>query len=259
MTKDKPKGKANLQSVGAASEVHADIRAQIKAHIASAEEESWALATLLHSAYEEAMYTGWGFASWKEYVEKELDFQQRKAEYLLAVGKWFSRMPQNAQEWARGLGFSKVRLITGIVTPENVAEWRRKLDGKTFREIDDMMKGARDGDGDAGAGDGGDGDGGTDPNKLKNVNLKFFPEQYENWSRAIEVAKGMAESDKVSHAADLICTDFLATNGGIETVQDYLKKVEKATGVRIVAYDPTEDAVVYGGKLIEELRNRKSA
>lgn len=246
---------AKGKKVGEASSEHADIREKIKAHITGAEDEHWALSTLLWECYDAAMYTTWGFASWKEYVEKELDFQQRKAEYHTSVGKWFKNMPPNAQDWARGLGFSKVRLITGIVTPENIAEWRQKLDGKSFREIEDMMKGARDESG----GKSKDGDDDESENKLKNVNLKFFPEQHVNFTRATDIAKGMAESDKISHAVDLICTDFLATNGGIETVQDYLKKVEKATGVRLVGYDPAEDAVVYGGKLIQELRDRKTA
>jgi len=245
------KGKA----VGEGTEKHADVRAKIKEKIVGAENEHWDLSQLLYEAYDGAMYTSWGFASWKEYVEKELDFAQRNAEYHLSVGKWFITLPKNAQDWAKKLGFSKCRLITGVVKAENIAEWKQKLDGKSFREIDDMMKGERSDDGGGSSGDADD----ADPNKAKNKSFKLFPAQMENVDRAIAVAQGMAESDKPGHALDLICTDFLATNGGIETVQDYLKKVEKATGVRLVAYDDGEDAVVYGGKLIQELRDRKSA
>jgi len=242
---------AKGKKVGEVENEGTEIREKIKGHITGVETEHWALSSLLWEVYSGTMYTGWGFSSWKEYVEKELDFQLRKAEYHTAVGKWFSRMPSAAQEWARGLGFSKVRLLTGIVTPENIAEWKGKIEGKSFLEIQAIIKGGGEED------DGDTGESKGKENKLKNVNLKQFPEQHANFIAATDIAKGMAESDKISHAVDLIMTDFLATNGGIETVQDYLKKVEKATGVRLVGYDPSENAVVYGGALIHELRQLK--
>lgn len=251
---------AKAKQVGEATQDNAEIRAQIKAHILGAENEHWELSRLLATAYGAAMYTGWGYASWKEYVEKELDFAQRKAEYHLSVGKWFAELPPKAQDWAQKLGFSKCRLITGIVKAENIAEWRQRLDGKSFREIEALMKGERErGDGDGDGDTGGDADGETDPNKAKNWSCKLFPAQLRNVEQAVGIAQGMAESDKKGHALDLICTDFLATNGGIETVQDYLQKVEKATGVSLVAYDRSEDAVVYGARLIQELREKKTA
>jgi len=63
----------------------------------------------------------------------------------------------------------------------------------------------------------------------------------------------MADSEKPGHALDLICTDYLATNGAIDTVKEYLAKVEKQTGIRIMGYDMKNDVVVYGAELLDEL------
>src|SRR5690606_24084108 len=74
--------------------------------------------------------------------------------------------------------------------------------------------------------------------------FSLFQPQLENVDRAIEVAKEMANTDKEGHALDMICVDFLATNNGVADLTGYLKKIEKATGVLLVAYDEKEDMVV---------------
>ncbi len=253
-----PGKKTNLQSVDGGKKdgpTHDEIRKKLVESRNNLEAQYWEFSDLLFEAFDGALYKAWGFSNWKEYVENELDFKMRKVEQLISTAKWFRRMPQKVQDWARAIGPSKLRLILTSVTPENAAEWKKRIEGKSFREIEDIVRDSDSG----GNGGGSDPDETEDPNKAKTMSFKLFPKQHKNVEQAVSVAKGMAESEKPGHALDLICTDFLASNGGIETVQDYLKRIEKATGVRIIAYDMSEDAVVFGGMLLDELDKKVKA
>jgi len=264
--KDKDKGageKPDLKSVPTGEEAasdaatvdgedtgqHAEIREKVKVLRAQAEETYWELSAALNEVYQGSLYQAWGFDKWADYVEKELDFTTRKSQYLIGIQEWFGKMPPNVQKWVRELGWSKAKELVGVVTAENAAEWKKKIEGKSVREIIEMIKGAKR-DGEDGGGDGG-GEGAEETSKKMSFTL--FPAQFENVERALEKAKKMAESEKPGHALDMICTDFLTNNGGTDTVKEYLAKVEKHTGVRIVGYDTKNDVVVYGSELLDEL------
>lgn len=253
--------KANLKSVDGGKTDESPGAEEIRKKLLDArntlENKTWEFADLLFQTFDGALYKAWGYATWKDYVEKELDFGMRNVEHYVSAARWMRRMPEKVQEWARKIGPSKIRLIVTSVTPENAAEWRKKIEGKSFREIEEMV---RDKASSGGKGKGKeDDDDNEDPNKAKNMSFKLFPKQHKNVQQAVDVAKGMAESDKPGHALDLIATDFLASNGGIETVQDYLKRVESATGLRLIGYDMAEKAVVFGGKLIDEMNKKNAA
>lgn len=227
---------------------HAEIREKVRALRSQAEETYWELSTVMHEVYQNSLYQAWGFDKWHDYVEQELDFTPRKAQYLIGIQDWFGKMPPNVQKWVRELGWSKAKELVGVVTAQNAAEWKKKIEGKSVREIIDMVKGSKV----KGEGDGGEpGEGAEETSKKMSFTL--FPAQFENVERAVEKAKKMADSEKPGHAIDLICTDFLATNGAIDSVKDYLAKVEKQTGVGIVGYDLKNDVLVYGAATLDRL------
>jgi len=258
-TADTTENGANLAVVGDAKEgeyENKEIRKKILDLLADTENKTWDLAVVLEMAYDKGMYQNWGFGSFREYVEKELQIHIRKAQFLVQLQEWFKKMPGNIQQWMRGLGWTKARMLMHVVTIENAAEWRNKISGKSVVEIDKMLKDAKE----SGEGGGGDGEGGEDgEEKPKTMNFKLFPEQYKNVSRAVEKGKEISGSEKPGNVLDLICTEFLATNAGVDSVQDVLRKMEKNLGVRIVAYVEEDDSIAYGADLIAELENRDSS
>lgn len=212
---------------------------------------SWEMSEALYKVYQEGLYVDWGYGSFREYVEVELDFALRKAQYLVSIQEWFHKMPQAVKDWVREIGWTKAKELVGVVSAENFEEWRERLEGKSYREIVEILKSGADEE-PQGDDDGDEGSKKKDEKLLKKV-FALYPAQAENVQAALELAKEMAKSDKDGHALDLICTEFLSTNAGAPSVEDYLKKVERIVGVRIVALDVENDLVVYGGDVLDEL------
>jgi hypothetical protein len=59
--------------------------------------------------------------------------------------------------------------------------------------------------------------------------------------------------DRLGYLLDLISTEYLATNGGLATVQEYIGNVESVIGLKLIAYDPKTDQIVYGGETLDGL------
>ncbi len=228
-----------------------DLRRKVMSLREKTDESYWDLAVALEDVYERNCYRAWGFDSWKDYVENEIDIHIRKAQYLVQIQKWFNEMTPAIQNWIRSMGWTKSRMLMHVVTPENAREWRARVDGKTVAEIDRMLKESKA----AGEGEGGASPSDGDDEKPKNLNFKLFPGQMDNWKRAAEVAMGPAESDKPGNLLDLICTEYISSNMTIKSVGDLLGKYEKTLGLRLVAYDEAQNAVVYGEELIQELED----
>lgn len=251
--------KANLSVVGDVSDgagvEHAEIRQKILKLLEETENKTWDLGVALEMAYTNDMYRSWGFDSWRKYVEEELQIQMRKAQYLLVLQGWFKGMPQNIQDWIRSMGWTKARMLMHVVTVENAAEWRDKVDGKTVAEIDKMLKEAKEA-ADLEGGEGGEGSASEEQSTSKN--FKLFPAQLENVDRALEKAMETSGSDKPGNNLDLICTQYLATEIGIDSIQAHLKAQERLLGVRLVAYSEEEDAIVYGSDLVYDMQEAEN-
>ncbi len=215
------------------------------------EESYWEFSVLLHEVYQDSMYVAWGYQSWVEYVESELDIQKRKAQYLVAIQEWFGKMKPGVQKWVRELGWTKAKELVGVVTNDNATEWKAKLAGKSYKEVMDVLRGPSDDPGSLAD----DSDDSNDADTERSVKKSFtlFPDQSSNVELALTKAKQIAQSDKDGHALDMICVDFLSTNAGIDSIQDLFSKIEKQTGVRLVAYDQNEDAIVYGTDLLDAI------
>jgi len=230
---------------------HADERAKIIDLRNKVEESYWELSKELSNVYQGSYYIAWGFASWKEYVESELQFALRKAQYLVSIQDWFGRMKPAVQEWVQGLGWTKAKELIGVVTDENAADWKARLEGLTYAEMVTELKGGKKGDTETPLE--GDGSDRVAPEKPERKAFSLFPEQSSNVAAALEKAKALANTDKDGHALDLICSDFLATNAADDDFFGVLRRLEKTSGLRLVAYDKSADAVVFGSDLLDEL------
>lgn len=248
-----PDFKSNLEVVK--GETYEEHRKKILDAVTAAEDKTWEVSLLMSEVYDNEMYLQWGFGSFKDYVDQELGFEVRTAQHHINIQKWFGILPPKAVKWAKDLGWTKCRILLSVVTKENVDEWKRKVKGKTVKEIQDLLKESRKEETEEGS------EGSSEPAKEKLIPFRtsFYPEQDANVKRAIDHVKEIAGTDKTSHALDLICTEYNATNVGDTSLQDYLVKVEKNTGVRLMAYSITDDAWVYGSELIQELEEKDNS
>lgn len=229
---------------------YGEVRQRVKDLRSKVEEDNWELSAAIHVVYANSYYTAWGFQSFREYVEQELDFQMRKAQYLVAIQDWFGKMKPSVQKWIREMGWTKAKELVGVITEENAAEWKKKLAGKSYKELMSVLKSDESG-GDEG--DTGESGSGTDDDERPTMKrFSLFPAQAENVENALAKAKEMAKSEKDGHCLDMICVDFLATNGSIGELDDYLKKIEKITGIKLVACHD-DGTVVFGMDTLDKL------
>jgi hypothetical protein len=213
------------------------------------EDDAWALADTLILVYNNAYYKEWGFITWTDYVTQELDISMRKAQFLIRTQEWLNKLPKNVQTWIRKLGWRKARMLVGIVTAENAAEWRARIGTDcSTAQLDEMLhQNALDAAADP---DGKGADAGSERQPTFTLG-RPNPAQRANMERAEERAAKIAEceqtKDRKAYLWDLIATDFLASNGGIRTVQEYMAKIESTLGLKLIAIDERDKAtVVYG-------------
>jgi len=237
----------------------ADLRQQVLDRRKLVEESYWELSVLLHQVYHGCSYQGWGYDKWKDYVEQELDFRLRKAQYLVGIQDWFGTMDPNIREWVKSIGWTRAKELINVVSEENAAEWMNKLKGKTLKEILEIVeadKTAHDGQTSISDGGGGDDSGNVKPTKIA---FKVFSGQRENIEGAIEKAMLIGETKKPEVGLDLICTEYMNTSVGVENSADYLAHVEKMTGLRLIAFDGKLSEVLFGADLINHLGGEESS
>ncbi len=211
----------------------------------------WDLAGDLQRVWKEDLYLGWGFADFATYASQELGYKPRSAQYLVTIADYFGTLPAEIQDWVKSLGWSKAKELVGRVKVENWLEIKDKIEGLSVVKIIEFFKGS----GNKGKGDG---TGSTAaPSETQRKAFALFPAQVENVEKAIELAKSQAKSDKDGHALDLICTSFMSQGGG-DTLE-VLRRMEKMSGLRFVAYDPNSDSVIYGQELIDAMSGEEPA
>jgi hypothetical protein len=243
---------AGQEQASSGPEKNAEVRQAVRDLRDNVEQKYWELGERMQEVYRGDMYRDWGFDSWKEYVDEELGFGMRKARYLVQLHEWFGTLPSSIQKWVRELGWTKARLLMGCVTKENAAEWRKRVEGKTVSQIEDMLKLDRQGDDE----NSDDGEGvAKKPEKAAKRSFMLFPEQDDMVKQALDKAKELAESDKDGHALTLICQEYLATNTNTFAKEDFLKNMERILGLKIVALkinENGEDDIIYGGDYMED-------
>jgi hypothetical protein len=203
------------------------------------DEDYWALGVALEEAYRNDAYRNWGYDSWKEYVEDEVDVGLRKAQYLVKLQGWFEQMSPAIQQWMRGLGWTKARMLMHVVTQENAAEWKARVAGKTVAQIEEMI----DADKKAASSDGGGREPSDDEKEetFVKVSLSLSQSQKDLYDIAMAKAGDIAESDKPGHLLTSIIQGWLAINTDVLTKEDLLKDTERYIGWKIIAVKYNEE------------------
>lgn len=238
------------------------IREEAKSLVLSRENVDRALAAILYLIKDCRLWKDYGHGSWDSYINNELDFSLRKADYFCHIwGKIEAPYPGLLDKILPVLGWSKTKELAGVVNPDNVDELLEKIvggklklvevvelvrrmmpkeEGEEIREVTDVDD--------------------TGLPKTFKVTLAF--EAYQNVMQAIVLSSKLAESQNKGQCLDLICTDFLASNtfadGDTKGVVKFLAKFEnQIEGMKIILVDTKERAVIYGKKTIDEFTSSK--
>ncbi len=91
-------------------------------------------------------YRELGYAGLLEYAEAEFGFACRKTQQLARAGEKLHDLPKLDQAFALGaLGWTKVRTVVTVATPDNEDEWLRLAAETTSRELEELVSRCRPG------------------------------------------------------------------------------------------------------------------
>lgn len=162
-----------------------------------------------------------GFEDFGKFVFENFGFQYRKAQYLITI---YTNLVTKQIPWDKvsHLGWTKLKDLAPIITPENVDEWAAKAEKCTVLELQALLKASQGPEGEA-----------TPAAKVTDeftkVTLKFKPDQLDTYNQAIAKGKGELKTEFDAVVVENILGGYLGGNSGIAQKFD-LDQVIKDTG-----------------------------
>jgi hypothetical protein len=169
---------------------------------------------LLYEIKKRSYFTDWGFESFEDYVESELQFKKRKATYLIDIYQKFVVELGLEIDDLKDLEWSKAKEVLSFIDKGNKAKVLKKLRSSTFNEIREYSKKMRS------KGKGGD-------TTYKRLSLTLTDDQYANVTSALEIMGKVAGTDNNGSIIDAICAEWLAAREDDEDDDDMADRVDK--------------------------------
>jgi len=156
-----------------------------------------------------AWFTEDGYESFREFVEAEFGINYRKSMYLISI---YNSLVQSGIPWktVEPIGWTKLKELIGVITPENVDEWVEKAKGMTVLQLQQAIKEAATGADKTGAVEGSE----SKVESVTTFTVKMHDDQKEVILEAIERAKKEANTEHNAVALEAICMSYLSGGGG---------------------------------------------
>jgi len=140
------------------------------------------LGGVLQRIQEEKWWEGSDYESFKDYIETGLGLPYRKCMYLVNI---YEKLVAAGIKWSdvKSIGWSKLRFIIDLLTEDNVAEWVKRADTMNSLEIQEYVKGLKEGK--AKTDDNGD----EVTTKVSSMVFKVHPDQKETIKEALAKKK----------------------------------------------------------------------
>lgn len=162
-----------------------------------------------------------GFPAFDDFVVEKYGFAGRKARYLIAI---YDNLVTKQIPWEKvgHLGWTKLKDLALILTPENVDEWVAKAEKLTVIELQKLLK----------ADEGGGEKAAKTTDELVTMKFKFKQDQADIVTQAIAKAKGELNTEFDTVAIENICSGYV---GGVSQVQ---KTYELADVIKATGFEP---------------------
>lgn len=163
---------------------------------------------------------GWyePYASFREYVESEHGINYRRATYWISIYNDLSaaKIPW---EKVKNLGWTKLKEIAAILTPENVDHWVKIAEQQTTLQLIETVADAKK------AGEAGDTKALADQSKVVTTRtFKVHEDQKKTIDAAIAKAKEMSGVQTDTAALEFICLDFIGSAKKPASLKEVLKQ-----------------------------------
>lgn len=197
------------------------------------------MAKLLWHANEHKLWKDWGYQSFRDYVDSNLQFEIRKAQILVQI--WSAVVKVNQEKFAKrmaGIGWSKAAIIAGALPeakdPEELVDRAEKKGREELRNYVKKLRGERS----------------SNAGEMTRMDFTLLDDQRETVDAALKTAMDMMPKlpEGTTYRSSLVlayvCQAFLAgqtfEKDGRKNLQMMFKKFEKLLRVKIVAIDPDE-------------------
>jgi len=177
------------------------------------------LAKLLSEVRHQELYVKWGFTTFADYLDKELGFDERKAEHLINIWDKVKGFKLD-EERIKKIGWTKMRQITPVLTEKNSKDLINKAEKLSARSLGEKIKSLRAIEK-------------TPPQIL--LKLPLEDSEYRIIMDAIEEAKKLTKQS-ASQALQMVCLDWMEDKGArpeLASLEDHIKYVERVYGVRL--------------------------
>jgi len=213
------------------------IRGRIQELKTQIEQNFLELAKLLSQVRKERLWKNWGFDSFTEYVEKEVGFSLRKAEYLCRVWeKLACRLQEPERKKLQVVGWTKAK---EIAKSDEVEKWLEAAPKLSVKELKEKVR-----------------EGKTEETpKFKQINFKLTEEQYDTVQKALDIASKISDQGKEtspSRLLEMICITFLTDfqHGSEDGLLKFFRTIELQRELKLIAVNK-ENQVIYGEEYLE--------
>lgn len=177
----------------------------------------------------------WGFDSFRDYVEQEMEFKFRKAYYLVEIYQKFVIELGLRKDELASLEWTKARELLPIIDKDNASRLLKNIQGKSLVEIKEWVKQLKS----PKAVPSADSDEAEEDDKTVRISCILKGGQVSNVNSALELAKQATGSDSIGNLLDLICTEYLVSSADDQNVQalvgleDHLENLKRIYNVDI--------------------------
>lgn len=230
--------------VDATPERKEEVRESVKTLLRQKDVMNFTLGQNFAEILDGSYWQDYGFQSFDEYCVKEADCHRRKGLDLAKIYRKFGVELGMTGEDIQGYPYSKLVLVSEVITQHNKEGWLKDVLKLTFDQLKYKVQEYREAQNKSAddrspkppredGNDDFDGDDVDDP--LVYFKIRMHQAQIDNLKAAMEVCQTMTGSDKESYLLDCIATDFITGHQDEHelTLQSQLESFERIHKVKL--------------------------
>jgi len=160
------------------------------------------LGGVLSTIHANGWFTDEGYENFKSFVQTEFGIEYRTAMHWISI---YNGLVESGVAWdkVKHLGWSKLKELANILTPDSVEEWVKAAEKMTVLQLQEYIKPKQAGTLPAGE------DGEPATPEVSSLSFKVHKDQREVIMSAIEKAKNEAKTEYPAVALEAVCMQFL--------------------------------------------------
>lgn len=195
------------------------------------------LAKCLYDIYTQNIYQTWNFSNFESYVDTELQFNYRKAMYLIEIYNKALMLNMDMERLER-IGWTKAKELIRIVDQNNTDEWLEVAENSTTKELNFKIKTEKESKVDTASVI-------DDAPSITTITFKLGMAEKSLISEALEESARLINSDDYALAFANIAAEWLEMKGVVPlqtTLEDHIEHLERIYGRRLIISESIESA-----------------